>query len=154
MARHEHPQASAPIFYPAGHPLHNKQPTPAPASDGVKQSAQQASVNTSSGAQDLGEVVRGIVDLAAELSEAFYAVPDVTREDFTVDPEKFDTATRYALVACGNALDYAIRLFTEKGRGMRIIKLRKELAEEMRAAGMTGDPFGEPPGPQTPEQVG
>lgn len=158
MAKHEHPQQPAPVFYPAGHPKSAsvgqapKPPTPAPSQ--VENTAPQASVQSPSGAQDLGEIIRGIQDLAQELADAFFAVPGITDNQMRVDPEKFDTATRYAFVACGNALDYAIRLVTEKGRALRILKLRRELADEMRAAGITGDPTGESPMGKPPEQVG
>jgi hypothetical protein len=138
MGLHEQPQRAAEVYYPQGHPLH-KQPTP-PAGE-VKQPASRAS------APDLGDIIRGIHDLAAELSGEFFAVPDISDEETgRVDPEKFDASTQQAFIACGNALDYAIRLVRERGSSARIMKLRKQLAEEMRAAGLTGDPLdGESP---------
>lgn len=140
MAKHENPQRPAEIFYPPGHPKHRPQ-TPPP---GIKPPTQveqtAASAQTETAPEDLGDVIRAIGDMAAELHEAFFAVPDVAEPSGRVDPEKFDGATRYAFVACGNALDYAIRLVSEQGRALRIKKLRRELADEMRAAGITGDP--------------
>jgi hypothetical protein len=131
MAKHENPQQPPQIYYPPGHPKHT---------DG-KQPDAAATVAE----EDLGDVIRAIEGLAAELSEEFFTVPDIAEDSGRVDAEKFDAATRLAFVSCGNALDYAIRLVREKGRALRIKKLRKELSEEMRAAGLTGDPTdGEP----------
>jgi hypothetical protein len=140
MAAHENPQRPAKVFYPAGHPKHEQQrvnPEPPTGS-----------------ASDLGDVIRGIGELASELHEVFFSVPDIADSAGRVDPERFDAATQQAFIACGNALDYAVRLVSEKRSKLRMIQLRKELAEEMRALGMTGEPLGEPPSPPAPPQVG
>lgn len=130
MAKHENPQRPAEIYYPPGHPKH-KPPTPRQVEDAAKASVEE---------EDLGDVIRAIVDLANELHDEFFNVPEVADDTARVDPKKFDAATRLAFVSCGNALDYGIRLVREKGRAERIRRLRRELAEEMRAAGLTGDP--------------
>jgi hypothetical protein len=136
MGKHENPQRPAEVFKPQGFPLPIVKHGPA-VTTGGKEPDQAATIEDK---EDLGDVIRAIDNLANELHDAFFAVPDVAENGGRVDPEKFDAATRLAFVSCGNALDYAIRLVTEKGRGLRIRKLRKELSEEMRAAGLTGDP--------------
>ena len=149
------PQRPAEVFYPAGHPkhaqkrVHPEQPTPPSAGGEVKQSASPAS------APDLGDVIRGITELASELSEVFFSIPDLYEEGtFRVPPERFDASMQQAFITAGNALDHAVRLVAEK-RGMaRVMLLRKELSEEMRALGMTGDPLGASPTPPAPPQVG
>lgn len=148
MARHEQPQRPAPVYYPPGHPkyrAHPEQPTP------------PAEVNQEASARlpDLGDLIRGIGELASELHQVFFSVPDVADESGRVDPEKFDAATQQAFITAGNTLDYAVRLVSEKRGHKRILQLRKELAEEMRALGLTGDPLdGESPMPRPAEQVG
>jgi hypothetical protein len=151
------PQRPAQVFYPAGHPKHRaqerqhpEQPTPTTAHGEVKQSASPASAPL----PDLGDLIRGIGELASELHQVFFAIPDVADESGRVDPEKFDASMQQAFISCGNALDYAVRLVAEKRGHKRILQLRKELAEEMRALGMTGDPLGEPSSPPAPPQVG
>jgi hypothetical protein len=146
MAKHENPQRVPQTYYPAGHPKHAPRP-PSPAE--VENAAKAASENPNKAApapkEDLGDVIRAIGDMANELHEEFFNIPNLADGTGVVEPEKFDAATRYAFVSCGNALDYAIRLVKEKGSAARIRKLRKELADEMRAAGMSGDPDGESP---------
>lgn len=137
MPSHENPQRPAEVYYPAGHPKHRAHPERPQASE-----------------PDLGDIIRGIGELAGELHQVFFSVPDVTEESGRVDPEKFDASTQQAFIACGNALDYAVRLVSEKRGKLRVMQLRKELSEEMRALGMTGDPYGESPTPPPPDQVG
>jgi hypothetical protein len=134
MGKHEHPQAPAEPYVPQGFPL--------PIMKGGKEPDQAETVADK---EDLGDVIRALADLANELHDQFFAVPDVYEAStMRVPPERFDAATRQAFVTAGNGLDYALRLVVEKGRDLRIKKLRKELSEEMRAAGLTGDPaFGE-----------
>jgi hypothetical protein len=90
---------------------------------------------------DLDEVIEAIVTMANRLHASVHEIPDVyapgTRR---IPPERFDAATRLAFVSAGNALDYAYRLVDEIGRTARIRKLRRELSEEMKAAGLVGDP--------------
>jgi hypothetical protein len=149
MARHENPQRPAEIYYPPGHPKHRPPDQPTPSAGEVKQSASQAS------APDLGDIIRGIGELASELHALFFSVPDVADSTGRVDPEKFDAATQQAFITCGNTLDYAVRLVSEKRGKLRVMQLRKELAEEMRALGLTGDPLdGESPLPPRPPAVG
>lgn len=145
MAKHENPQRPPEVFYPAGHPKHRPQ-----AGERVNQ---EAPADAAPAPEDLGDVIRAIGDLSAELHGEFFNIPGLAEPGGRVDPEKFDGATRYAFVACGNALDYAIRLVKERGSSERIMKLRRELAEEMRAAGITGDP-GVAPMTPAPPQVG
>lgn len=95
--------------------------------------------------EDLMEVIQAIVKMAINLETTVKSVPDVFVNN-KIPPEKFDASTRLAFVAAGNALDYAIRLVEELGRTGRIRKLRRQLAEEMRAAGLTGDPAQEDKG--------
>lgn len=149
MSRHENPQRQAQVYYPEGHPRHQAPPTPPP---GVKPptpaQVENAAKQASAPKEDLGDVIRGIGDLSGELHTQFFAIPNIADGQGRIDPEKFDTATRYALVSAGNALDYAIRLISERGSFERITELRHQLAQEMRAAGMTGDPQdGESPMP-------
>lgn len=132
MAKHENPQRPAEIFYPPGHPRH-KPPTPRDVENAAKATVAER--------EDLGDIIRALVDLANELHTEFFNVPGAADDGGFVDPKNFDAATRLAFVSCGNALDYAIRLVSEKGRAERILRLRRELAEEMRAAGLTGDPL-------------
>jgi hypothetical protein len=140
MGKHENPQKPAEPYVPQGFPLPIVKQHYKPEKGG-KEPDQAATVTDK---EDLGDVIRAIDDLANELHDQFFAVPDVCDNGGRVDPEKFDAATRQAFITAGNGLDYAIRLVTEKGRDLRIKKLRKELSEEMRAAGLTGDPaFGE-----------
>lgn len=152
MARHEHPQRQAEVFYPPGHPKHQprqhpEQPTPGE----VKQPASQASAPE----PDAGDIIRGIGELAGELHEVFFSVPGITDSTGRVDPDKLDANMMQAFVTAGNTLDYAVRLVSEKRGYARVRLLRKELAEEMRALGLTGDPLGgESPMPQPPQQVG
>jgi hypothetical protein len=162
MAKHENPQAPAKVFRPQGlfpsAPGQHRVRTPTmppnvraklhtgPPGEQVTAEHVSAEANpnqTAAEPEDLGDVIRAIEDMAGELFTEFFAVPDVAEPSGRVDPEKFDAATRYAFVAVGNALDYAIRLVSEKGRALRIKKLRRELSDEMRAAGITGDPDGE-----------
>ena len=61
--------------------------------------------------------------------------------DGVILPEKFDLPTRLAIIHAGNAIDYAVRRVEDIGRERRIHKLRSDLASEMRAAGLEGDPL-------------
>lgn len=142
MAQHENPQRPPEPYYPAGKPKH------------IKGGKGPDQAETVADKEDLGDVIRAIGDMAGELHEVFFAVPDVADDTGRVDPESFEAAIRHAFLSAGNALDYAIRLVAEKGRAARIKKLRRELAEEMRAAGMTGDPDGESPLPPPNTSVG
>lgn len=127
--QHEHPQAPAEVYYPK--PMM-----------GGKPPDQMSTVDDG----DLGDVMRAILKLANDLHDEFFAVPSLVDDQGKVDAKKLDAATRLAFVSCGNALDYAKRLISERGHHERIRKLRTELAEEMRAVGMTGDPMdGESP---------
>lgn len=131
MKKHEHPQAPAEPFTPI--PLFGG----IPALAGGKRPDQAATVADS---DDLTDVIHALVRLAEQLLDSFLNIPGIMEDDGKIKPEKFDAATRLAFVSAGNALDYAKRLVDEKGSAARILKLRKELAEEMQAAGLTGDP--------------
>jgi hypothetical protein len=159
MGKHENPQRPAPIYRPAeAAQLPTRFPLPGPIKQNYKQAVTEGGKEPDQAAtvadkEDLGDVIRAITDMSNELWEEFFNIPGLAEDSGRVDPEKFDGATRYAFVSAGNALDYAIRLVKEKGSAARIRKLRKELADEMRAAGMTGDPDGESPPPAAPGQV-
>lgn len=152
---YENPQRPAQVFYPQGHPkhaqqqrVHPEQPTP-PAGE-VEQPASQASA-----LPDLGDVIRGIVELADELRQVFFTIPGVADETGRVDPQKFDASMQQAFITAGNALDHAVRLVSEKRGWLRVAELRKELSDEMRSLGITGDPInGESPMPPDTPQVG
>ena len=143
MARHEQPQRPAQVYYPPGHPKNRGaiprppiQNTAAPMPGG-KEPDQAATVADK---EDLGDMIRAIDELANTLHDEFFNIPGLTDDNAAVDPESFNAATRLAFVSAGNALDYAIRLVKEKGSAARIKKLRVELAREMQAAGLVGDP--------------
>lgn len=90
-------------------------------------------------AGDLTVLVMAVQQMADDLCKAVDAVPDATK-DGKLTAEAFDLSTRLAIVHAGNAIDYAVRRVQDIGRERRIMKLRRELAHEMKAAGLEGDP--------------
>lgn len=133
MARHENPQRPPRVYYPAGEPpRHAMTPPPGaqpPSPQQVEQAAKANQAATAKRPEDLGDVVRAIGEMAGELHEVFFTVPDAMDDSGRVNPESFPAGAQVALVSCGNALDYAIRLFSDIGKDLRITKLRRELAE-------------------------
>jgi hypothetical protein len=89
---------------------------------------------------DLIPLLMGVQQLAEDLWKAVDAVPDL-KQDGVIQPEKFDLSTRLAIIHAGTAVDYAVRRVEDIGRERRIMKLRSELAYEMKAAGLEGDPL-------------
>lgn len=88
---------------------------------------------------DLIPLLMGVQRMADDLCKAVDNVPDL-KNDGVIAPDKFDLSTRLAIVHAGNAIDYAVRRVEDIGRERRIMKLRSELAHEMKAAGLEGDP--------------
>lgn len=112
-----------------------------PPPEKVYQVGKDGSGHVTEKGEDLGEVISAIVTMADTLKNAVANIPDIYEMgSFRIPPEKFDASTRLAFVGAGNALDYAIRLVEDRGRTARIKKLRRQLSDEMRAAGLTGDP--------------
>jgi hypothetical protein len=88
---------------------------------------------------DLMPLIMGVQQLCDDLIKAVDGIPDV-KQDGVIQPEKLDLSTRLAIIHAGNAIDYAVRRVEDIGRERRILKLRSELAHEMRAGGLQGDP--------------
>lgn len=83
---------------------------------------------------DLGVVIDHIVGMAMDLLTVFQAIPD--RSD-----DMFNASVRQAYLNAGNALDYAFRVTDEIRGNANAFRLRRELAEEMKHLGLSGDPI-------------
>lgn len=89
---------------------------------------------------DLRPLLDGIEKMSTQLRQTVDSMPEARTEDFRIPAEILDTSTRLALVHAGNAIDYALRRVEDISRTARITRLRSELAHEMKAAGLEGDP--------------
>lgn len=131
MSRHEAPEPTAPHGNPAVWRVDKD--------TGQGELIDEADLRSEG--ENFGEVVDAIVSMASRLHDAVHAIPNIMdKGSFRIGPEKFDASTRLAFVNAGNALDYAYRLIEDKRIDAVIKKLRRELAEAMRVAGLTGDP--------------
>jgi hypothetical protein len=89
---------------------------------------------------DLMPLLMGIQQLAEDLWKSVDSIPDIVDGDGKMRAERLDLSTRLAIVHAGNAIDYASRRVEDIARSARIVKLRSDLAHEMRRAGLEGDP--------------
>lgn len=90
---------------------------------------------------DLMPLLMGIQQLSEDLLKSVDSIPDIMDGE-KMRAEKLDLSTRLAIVHAGNAIDYATRRVEDIARSARIVKLRTDLAHEMRRAGLEGDPLG------------